>query len=44
MRHADDLPFEDVACLLGITSAAARKRFGRALIRLQALLADEGLV
>ncbi len=43
MRHAEDLPFDEIACLLGIESAAARKRFGRALIRLQKLLADEGL-
>jgi RNA polymerase sigma-70 factor (ECF subfamily) len=44
MRHAEDLPFEDIACLLGIEPAAARKRFGRALIRLQKELGDEGLL
>ena len=44
MRHADGLPFPDAAALLGITPAAARKRFGRALIRLQAALAAEGLL
>jgi RNA polymerase sigma-70 factor (ECF subfamily) len=44
LRHAEDLPFEEVACLLDVTPAAARQRFGRALIRLQKLLADEGLV
>lgn len=42
LRHAEDLPVDEIAYLLGIESAAARKRFGRALIRLQKLLADEG--
>jgi RNA polymerase sigma-70 factor, ECF subfamily len=44
LRHAEDLPFEEVACVLDITAAAARQRFGRALIRLQKLLAEEGVV
>lgn len=44
MRHADGLPFAEAAVLLGITPAVARKRFGRALIRLQAALAAEGLL
>jgi RNA polymerase sigma-70 factor (ECF subfamily) len=44
LRHAEDLPFEDIACLLDINAAAARQRFGRALLRLQKLLTDEGLV
>jgi RNA polymerase sigma-70 factor (ECF subfamily) len=44
LRHAEDLSFEDIACLLEIQSATARQRFGRALIRLQKLLANEGLV
>jgi RNA polymerase sigma-70 factor (ECF subfamily) len=44
LRHAEDLPFEDIACLLEIEPATARQRFGRALLRLQKLLADEGLV
>jgi RNA polymerase sigma-70 factor (ECF subfamily) len=44
MRHAEDLPFEDIACLLDVEPAAARKRFGRALIRLQKVLGDEGLL
>ncbi len=43
LRHAQDLPFEEIACLLGIESAAARQRFGRALIRLQKVLREEGL-
>src|SRR5262249_44105748 len=41
LRHAEDLPFEEIGCLPGIDSAAARKRFGRALIRLQKVLATK---
>jgi RNA polymerase sigma-70 factor (ECF subfamily) len=44
MRHAEDLSFEEIACLLEVEPAAARKRFGRALIRLQKVLSDEGLL
>jgi RNA polymerase sigma-70 factor (ECF subfamily) len=44
LRHAEDLPFEEIGCLLDIEPAAARKRFGRALIRLQKVLCDEGLL
>ncbi len=43
LRHGDDLTFEEIGCLLNIEPAAARKRFGRALIRLQQVLRDEGL-
>ena len=44
MRHAEDLPFQEIACPLDIEPGAARKRFGRALIRLQKLLIEEGLL
>jgi RNA polymerase sigma-70 factor (ECF subfamily) len=44
LRHADDLPFEEIGCLLDIEPMTARKRFGRALIRLQKVLRAEGLV
>jgi RNA polymerase sigma-70 factor (ECF subfamily) len=44
MRHAEDLSYDEVACLLEIEPAAARKRYGRALIRLQKTLADHGLL
>jgi RNA polymerase sigma-70 factor (ECF subfamily) len=44
MRHAEDLPFDEIACLLEVDAAAARKRFGRALIRLQQALAAQGLM
>jgi RNA polymerase sigma-70 factor (ECF subfamily) len=44
LRDADGLPYEDIACLLEIEPAAARKRYGRALIRLQKVLTDWGIV
>src|SRR6185295_5770715 len=44
MRHAEGLPYEEIACLLAVEPAAARKRYGRALIRLQKVLADHGLL
>lgn len=44
LRHAEGMPFEEIACLLEIEPAAARKRFGRALIRLQRRLSDHGLL
>ncbi len=40
LRHAEGTPFDDIAGLLDIEQAAARKRFGRALIRLQQGLTD----
>jgi RNA polymerase sigma-70 factor (ECF subfamily) len=44
MRHAEELPYEEIACLLEIEPAAARKRYGRALIRLQKVLTEHGLL
>jgi RNA polymerase sigma-70 factor (ECF subfamily) len=44
MRHAEKLPYDEIACLLDIEAAAARKRYGRALIRLQRALREEGLL
>jgi RNA polymerase sigma-70 factor (ECF subfamily) len=44
MRHAEELPYEEIACLLEVEPAAARKRYGRALIRLQKVLSDHGLL
>jgi RNA polymerase sigma-70 factor (ECF subfamily) len=44
MRHAEEMPFDEIACLLDIEPAAARKRFGRALLRLQTILTDKGLL
>lgn len=44
MRHTEDLSYDPIACLLDIEPAAARKRYGRALIRLQKALAARGLL
>jgi RNA polymerase sigma-70 factor (ECF subfamily) len=44
MRHAEELVYGEIACLLEITPAAARQRYGRALIRLQKVLSDHGLL
>jgi RNA polymerase sigma-70 factor (ECF subfamily) len=43
MRHYEGLSYQEVACILDIDPAAARKRYGRALLRLHQLLADAGL-
>jgi RNA polymerase sigma-70 factor, ECF subfamily len=43
MRTFEGLPFDEVACVVGIDAATARKRHGRALIRLHKLLSDGGL-
>lgn len=44
MRNIEELPYEEIGCLLELEPAAARKRYGRALLRLRKLLADEGLL
>jgi RNA polymerase sigma-70 factor (ECF subfamily) len=44
LRHADGLPFAEIGVLLGIDPAAVRKRFGRALMRLQKTLSAAGLL
>lgn len=44
MRHAEELSYEEIGCLVDIEPAAARKRYGRALIRLQRVLSDHGLL
>jgi RNA polymerase sigma-70 factor (ECF subfamily) len=44
LRQAEQLPFDEIACLLEVEPAAARKRFGRALIRLQRILSEYGLL
>jgi RNA polymerase sigma-70 factor, ECF subfamily len=43
MRTFEELSYEEVAYLLGVNPAAARKRHGRALLRLHKLLAGDGL-
>ena len=44
MRHAEERSYEEIGYLLEIDSAAARKRYGRALIRLQSVLSAHGLM
>jgi len=44
MRTFEELSYEEVAYLLGVNPAAARKRHGRALLRLHKLLAGDGLM
>jgi RNA polymerase sigma-70 factor, ECF subfamily len=44
MRHAEELSYEEIGCLLEIQPAAARKRYGRALLRLRKVLSDHGLL
>ncbi len=43
MRTYEGLSYEEIACILAIEVATARKRYGRALIRLHRLLTQEGL-
>jgi RNA polymerase sigma-70 factor (ECF subfamily) len=38
MRHYDGLSYEEIGCIVGIEAAAARKRAGRALVRLYSAL------
>jgi RNA polymerase sigma-70 factor (ECF subfamily) len=44
MRNFEGLSYEEVAAALEIAPAAARKRYGRALLRLQKLLMESGLL
>jgi RNA polymerase sigma-70 factor (ECF subfamily) len=43
LRTVEGLSYQEVGCLLGIEPAAARKRQGRALVRLHRLLCEGGL-
>jgi RNA polymerase sigma-70 factor (ECF subfamily) len=42
MRNYEGMEYEEIACILGIESAAVRKRHGRALLRLHAALKNRG--
>jgi RNA polymerase sigma-70 factor (ECF subfamily) len=42
MRTFEELSYEEVAVLLGVDPAAARKRHGRALLRLHKALSEDG--
>ena len=43
MRHVDGMAHQDIADLLEIEHATARKRYARALVKLEMLLRDAGL-
>ena len=43
LRYLESLSYDEIATLLEIEAAAARKRYGRALLRLQQSLADDGM-
>jgi RNA polymerase sigma-70 factor (ECF subfamily) len=43
MRSLEERSYQEIACILEIDPAAARKRYGRALLRLHKLLAEDGL-
>ncbi len=43
MRNYEGLSYAEAGCLLGIETAAARQRYGRALLRLHQLLSDLGM-
>lgn len=44
MRSYEGLSYDEIATILEIESAAARKRYGRALLRLRKVLDDRGLL
>ena len=44
MRATEGRGYEEIGRLLGIGAAAARRRYGQALIRLQQMLSDHGLL
>ncbi len=44
MRHMEELDYAEIACLLDIEPDAARKRYGRALLRLRKVLKEHGLL
>jgi RNA polymerase sigma-70 factor (ECF subfamily) len=44
MRNVDELSYREIGCILDLDPAAARKRYGRALLRLRKLLLDAGLL
>jgi DNA-directed RNA polymerase specialized sigma24 family protein len=43
MRNFEELPYEEIADILAIDAAAARKRHGRALVRFHELLIAHGI-
>jgi RNA polymerase sigma-70 factor (ECF subfamily) len=43
LRNFEGLSLQEIACVLDIDPAAARKRHGRALLRLRKALIEDGL-
>jgi RNA polymerase sigma-70 factor (ECF subfamily) len=44
MRSVEELNYREIGCILDLDPAAARKRYGRALLRLRKLLLEAGLL
>ena len=44
LRTYEGLSNQEIGCILGIEPATASQRYGRAVLRLQKMLAAEGLV
>jgi RNA polymerase sigma-70 factor (ECF subfamily) len=44
MRNVDELPYREIGYILDLDPVAARKRYGRALLRLRRLLLEAGLL
>jgi RNA polymerase sigma-70 factor (ECF subfamily) len=44
MRNVEEMPYREIGCILDLDPAAARKRYGRALLRLRAVLVAAGLI
>lgn len=44
MRNAEQLGYDEISLLLDIPSATARRRYGRALLRLRKVLSESGLL
>jgi len=44
LRNFESLSYDEIACLLEIDAATARKRYGRALLRLRQVLIASGLL
>jgi RNA polymerase sigma-70 factor (ECF subfamily) len=44
MRNIEERSYQEIACILDIDPTAARKRYGRAIFRLHALIVEDGLM
>jgi RNA polymerase sigma-70 factor (ECF subfamily) len=41
MRYVEEMPYDEIACILGIEAAAARKRHTRAIVRLGKIMRSQ---